>query len=184
MNRVAALLLVAVVSIGAWAQSSDFPPPPVGYSWVSCIETKSAFLKPDGWFFKKAGKEFGAFGYFFTKENIDKLGAFTTGLSVNVVKYVPAKSGAPAPDYAAAFIAEAAKSHKVLVEPWQKKFGPFHQFGVRTLVPDSKDGDFINHILAIGNEETGTVYSSRLNRLPSLGKQLGRSASQSSKSFS
>jgi hypothetical protein len=153
-----ALLLSSFVSIGALAQPAGFPPSPSGYSWVSCSATKSVFLKPDGWFFKKVGKESETWGYFFTKENIDKRGSFTTGLSVNVVPKVPAKSGVPAPDYAAGFIAAAAKANKVLVGPWQKKLGPFHQFGVRTLMPDPKRGDFINHMLAIGNEGTGTVY--------------------------
>ena len=158
MKLLIALLLSTIVSIGALAQPAGFPPPPIGYGWVSCTETKSVFPKPDGWFFKKVGKDSQTWGYFFTKENIDKLGSFSTGLSVNVVLDVQAKSGTPARDYAAAFVGEAAKANSVLVEPWQKKLGPFHQFGVRTLVPDSKRGDFINHILAIGNEETGTVY--------------------------
>ncbi|MFA5940485.1 MAG: hypothetical protein WC809_14095 [Sinimarinibacterium sp.] len=156
MNRLV-VVLAALLSFGAIAQS-EFPPPPAGYTWVNCPESKSAYLKPDGWFFKKVEKQSGTWGYFFTKENIDKQGAFTTGLSVNIVTKVPAKSGAPAPDYAAAFINEAAQANKMLVEPWHKKLGPFHQYGVRTLVSDPKGGDFITHMLAIGNEDTGTVY--------------------------
>jgi len=155
-------LFVLVLSLftyaSAVAKPSDFPAPPSGYSWVSCSETKSAFLKPDGWFFKEERKGSGTWGYFISKENIEKAGSFITGLSVNVIKDVPSKAHASAPDYAAAFIDEAAQTHKVVAAPWSKTLGPFHQFGVRTLVADPKGGDYITHTLAIGNEQTGTVY--------------------------
>ncbi|MDR2244635.1 MAG: hypothetical protein LBE15_04400, partial [Burkholderiales bacterium] len=38
------------------------PPPPDGYSWERQAETKSAFLKPDGWFYKKTKQDKG-WGY-------------------------------------------------------------------------------------------------------------------------
>lgn len=31
----------------------DLPPPPSGFSWQEVPELKAAFLKPNGWFFKR-----------------------------------------------------------------------------------------------------------------------------------
>jgi hypothetical protein len=42
------------------------PLPAKGYAWVNCTETKSAFLKPEGWFFKK-GKQGDIHGYIISR---------------------------------------------------------------------------------------------------------------------
>lgn len=149
------VLLSSLLFLPAFA--TDLPPAPKGFSWVSFEETKSAFLKPTGWFSKKA-KKGETWGYFITKENIDKTGKFNTGLTVNIIPNIQKKKGMPPTEYAAAFIQEGAKSRKVVKEPWQKNMGPFQSFGVVLLNKDNKGGDFITHNLAIGNDATGTIY--------------------------
>lgn len=149
------VLLSSLLFLPAFA--SDLPPAPKGFSWVSFDETKSAFLKPAGWFSKK-GKKGETWGYFITKENIDKTGKFYTGLTIYIISNIHQKKGMAPTEYAAAFIQEGAKSRKVIKEPWRKDMGPFQSFGVVLLNKDDKDGDFITHNLAIGNDATGTVY--------------------------
>jgi hypothetical protein len=52
--------------MSAVSLASELPLPPKGYAGVNCTETKSAFLKPNGWFFKK-GKQGDIHGYFITR---------------------------------------------------------------------------------------------------------------------
>jgi Tfp pilus assembly protein PilF len=137
-------------------QNSAFPAPSKGYNWVHCDETKSAFLKPDGWFFKKVKGDRGAWGYFISMQDIDKEGAFITGLSVNVIPGVPSKTHAS--DLAAAMDDEVARSSGVIKGPWHNNFGPFHQLGVEVIKSDVKNGDYVVHLLVIENDQTGTHY--------------------------
>ena len=101
-----------VISCSVYALVTKLPAPPVGYSWAVFEETKSAFLKPDGWFIKKM-KKGETRSYFITKENIDKTGEFITGLSVNIVSGIPKKKGMSPVKYAKEFIQSAAASRKV-----------------------------------------------------------------------
>lgn len=150
------ILLLVIISVHS-VIATELPPPPKGYSWVSCNETKSAFLKPVGWYFKK-GKKGDTWGYFITKELIDKEGSFTTGLTVNIMPDIPRKKGMSPTEYAEAYIREGTKYRKVVKSPWQNDMGPFHAYGVVLHNTDNKGGDFITHELAIGNDTTGTMY--------------------------
>lgn len=117
--------------------ATELPPAPKGYSWVRCDETKSAFLKPNGWFFKK-GKKGDTWGY--------------------VISNIPRKKDMLPTEYAAAFIQTGINNRKVIKEPWQNDMGPFQAYGVVLQNTDNKGGDFITHELAIGNDTTGTMY--------------------------
>lgn len=59
------LLFSAFLAMSAVSLATELPIAPKGNAWVNCAETKSAFLKPDGWFFKK-GKQDDIHGYFVT----------------------------------------------------------------------------------------------------------------------
>ncbi|EMK02344.1 MULTISPECIES: hypothetical protein [unclassified Leptospira] len=63
----------------------QLPNPPEGYQWLSLKEIKGFILKPKNYYFKTEVKG-GTIAYFVTKEDIDKLGRFKTGLSINVVR--------------------------------------------------------------------------------------------------
>jgi hypothetical protein len=149
------LFVGTMCSVGAL--DVQFPTPPGGYSWAAFEETKSAFLKPDGWFLKKT-KNGDTWGYFITKEDIDKEGKFVTGLTVNIIPDIPRKKGMSAGQYALTFIKTAAESKEVVKQPWANEMGPFKAYGVVLLNRDEQQGDFVTHNLAIGNEETGTLY--------------------------
>lgn len=140
------------------ATAAQTPPAaPDGYRWEHCPEIKGALLAPDGWHFKKKiGRD--TMAYFVSKENIDTAGEFTTGLSLNVVKNVDVVMQAPPSAYAKELIAEAAASSSVREAPWVKSQGPFRSHGVVITTPDLVKGDFVTHMLAIGNDSTGTLY--------------------------
>jgi len=158
MKFVLILTVFLLFSFGAsTAFATELPAPPKGYTWARCVETKSAFLKPKGWHFKKQQKG-DVWGYFISKENIDKTGSFKTGVSISVIPKIPAKKGMSANSYAKAFIDVAAKSRDTIRDPWTQNMGPFKGYGVVLLNRDENEGDFFTHNLAIGNEETGTVY--------------------------
>ncbi len=152
------LLVGAVCSV--CGLEVELPPPPGGYTWEVFEETKSAFLKPDGWYVKET-KHGSTLGYFITKEDIDQDGRFITGLTVYVMQDMARKQGMTAGQYALTFIktaAESKESKKVIKAPWAREMGPFKMHGVVLLNRDAEQGDFVTHNLMIGNDETGTVY--------------------------
>jgi hypothetical protein len=152
------LLVGAVCSV--CGLEVELPPPPGGYTWAVFEETKSAFLKPDGWYVKET-KQGSTLGYFITKEDIDQEGRFITGLTVFVMPDIARKQGMSADQYALTFIKTAAESKErkeVVKAPWAREMGPFKAYGVVLLNRDAEQGDFVTHNLMIGNEETGTVY--------------------------
>lgn len=153
MKQIFALLLFLTMT--ASAQQSALPEPPEGYAWQWCEEIKGGFLKPDGWFFKKAGKG-DTLGFFITKEDIDKEGKFLTGLTVNVLMDIPEKKNIKASDYAKLFREEARKTGD-FVREWNNVVGPFQAAGFLHEKED-KAGAFKVHNLLIANDKTGTVY--------------------------
>ena len=150
-----ATLVILLISFSAIA--TELPPPPSGYSWVSCNEIKGAFLMPQGWHFKK-GSQGDTLGYFITKENIDEKGEFFTGLSVNVIPNIPQKKGISPSDYADTYIKTASDEREIFKKPWASTMGPFQGYGVVLVNRDSQKGDYITHNLAIANDRTGTLY--------------------------
>lgn len=157
-KTVAFLAVLAITaSCPGGAADTELPAPPAGYSWASFTETKSAFLKPDGWFVKKALKG-DVWGYFITREDIDKSGAFTTGLTVNIMPGVPKKKGMSPTQCAKELVGVMAQSKEVLKKPWSTDLGPFKGYGVVLLNRDPQGGDYVTHHLAIGNDTTGTLY--------------------------
>ena len=97
-------------------------PPPPGFTWQEIPELKAAFLKPNGWFFKKEVQN-GTFAYFITKENIDTNGEFQTGLTVNVFQFKKDS----AVNHGKALIDSMASQHHV--ETFSRAFGPFKEVG-------------------------------------------------------
>ena len=84
MKLVPLVLLTLFVMLSVQSIAAvDVPPLAPGFTWQEIPELKAAFLKPNGWFFKREEQK-GTLAYFITKENIDKNGQFQTGLTVNV----------------------------------------------------------------------------------------------------
>lgn len=153
----ASLTTLVFLLITFSAIATELPPPPSGYSWVSCTEIKGAFLMPQGWHFKK-GSEGDTLGYFITKENINEIGEFFTGLSVNVIPNIPQENGMSPSAFADTYIKTASAQREVFKKPWVSTMGPFQGYGVVLVNRDSKKGDYMTHNLAIANDQTGTLY--------------------------
>jgi hypothetical protein len=140
-------LALALVCAGARAQQARLPEPPTGFHWERAPEIKGAFLVPHGWHFKSERKE-KAYGYFVSREDIDKTGEFLVGLSVNVM---PRLKDRRAVAYAQEFIAAYAEGKEVL-KSWDASMGPF--VGSGCLV---RDQTTTMHALMVGNPKTNTL---------------------------
>ena len=142
------LLLLAAAAVFA----ADPPPPkaPAGFAWKNVASIKAAFLLPDGWFFKEELRK-DVRGIFLSKENIDQRGKFDTGLTVNVFKN---KKDAPA--RARQYIAEQAQAGDV-VNLWEQENGALKLYGARLHITHDPPA-FTEHVLAIGNSKTDTLY--------------------------
>ena len=149
------IISLLFLSVAAITQESALPEPPKGYSWQWCEDIKGAFLKPDGWFFKKDAKG-DTLGIFITKEDIGKDSQFRTGLTVNVIRKVAEKKKIPASEHIRQFRDSARKSTKFIRE-WDTDMGPFKAVGF-LYEKQSKEGAYRVHNLLIANDKTGTVY--------------------------
>src|SRR5437588_4330869 len=83
--RTTKMLVFGSIVFATILLAMDLPPAPEGFTWQEIPELKAAFLKPNGWFFKREEQK-GTLAYFITKEDIDKNGQFQTGLTINVFR--------------------------------------------------------------------------------------------------
>jgi hypothetical protein len=139
----------------AVAQDPELPPPPKGYTWQKCPDIKGAFLRPNGWHFKKH-KQGDTLGYFITKENIKETGEFLTGMTVNVIPNIPKKKSMSPYKFAESY-RDAARTAVKFSKEWDKDMGPFRSLGF-VVDKQHEDGQFRVHHLLIANEKTGTLY--------------------------
>lgn len=144
-------LLLATLCFG-----QNAPPPPEGYSWKPILNGKSGLLVPDGWFFKfeKSGD---TSAYFVSKENIETEGEFLTGLSLNVIPDLAAKTGVKSSEYALVHMTEIAKRNEVL-EAVEKVTGGFKLFIFRFKSSKSDPGDTMVYNLYVCNDRTGALW--------------------------
>ena len=145
------LILTLILSSACLAEQPKLPAPPDNYSWKWCEDIKSAFLMPKGWHFKQMTKK-GTYCCFIIKEDIDKLGKFDTGLTVNVIKDIPSKSKMSPSQYAQEYVKQAEASKKVL-NKWTTVMGPFKAYGCLY----ASKGTMIHNLL-IANDKTGSMY--------------------------
>lgn len=149
MKRVVLFALFAALTVRT-VSAIDLPPAPPGFTWQEIPELKAAFLRPNGWFFKREEQK-GTLAYFITKEDIDKVGQFQTGLTVNVF-HLKKDS---AVERAKSMIDQmAAAKHG---EKWAKDAGPFKEFGCSYKDTDAS-GTTVVHSLAVANPKTNTLY--------------------------
>jgi hypothetical protein len=130
--------------------SMELPPPPSGFAWQEIPEIKAAFLRPNGWFFKREEQK-GTLAYFITKEDIDKNSKFDTGLTVNVFHL---KKDSAVERSAKLVDQLAADNH---VDKWAREIGPFREFGCSYKDTDP-GGTSIIHTLTVANPKTNTLY--------------------------
>jgi hypothetical protein len=128
----------------------DLPKPPSGFTWQEVPELKAAFLKPDGWFFKREENK-GTQAYFVTRENLDQKGEFETGLTVNVFRLKQDS----AVDRGKALIDRIASTKHG--KQWTQSAGPFQEFGCLSKDTDAS-GTIVMQSLAVANPKTNTLY--------------------------
>ncbi len=157
MKNIISLLACVFLTSQAFCEL-ELPPAPKGYSWVNILKDQSALLKPDGWFFKENHPK-GTDAYFVTKEDIDKKGGFSTGLSLNVIYNIDKKAKVSPSKYAYATIQEMKKSiaDEVLLTD-VKKNGPFVNFVCRIKDQKPNEENVIIHYFYVANDETGTLW--------------------------
>jgi len=146
-----------IIAIDHAGGDLDLPEPPPGFTWQQAPDIKGAILKPDGWYFDT---EFDGddYGYFISREPNAPPDGFDTGLTLNVITDVPSKTGVTASTYAAAFIEGGGSEFQMIGEPFSGKRGPYESHGALFQVADPGRGDFKAHMVAIANDQTGTVY--------------------------
>lgn len=91
----------------------DLPVPPDGYSWVEFKEGRRAFLRPTGWYVKTQ-LEGDVSTLFISKEDVEQLGRYRTGLSVSVIEHVKQQAGMSPSRFAERSMATTTASKEVL----------------------------------------------------------------------
>lgn len=145
------MLLTLLAALFAYpGPATDLPAPPAGFAWQEIPELKAAFLRPNGWFFKREeGK--GTLAYFITRESIENGGEFQTGLTVNVFLHKKDSAVESARYYVDQL---TAKKHG---EKWARDVGPFKEFGCLTKDTDAS-GTTVVQTLMVANPKTNTLY--------------------------
>lgn len=130
----------------------------MGFHWQPLPEVKAAMLLPYTWNYK-AETSRDAQAYFLTREKIVAGGLFQTGVSLNVVRQMMAKSKQSAAAYAQAFSTRTGHGagQQVLGQE-SKTQGPLRMFGVRYRVANGAAGSKIVQQWAIANTTTDTFY--------------------------
>jgi hypothetical protein len=170
MRVISLLIFLAALFVHA-VPATEHPVPPPAFTWQEIPELKAAFLRPEGWFFKRE-EDKGTLAYFITKESIANGGEFQTGLTVNV--FLRKKDDAV--EAAKYYIDQwAAKKH---ADKWSKGVGPFKEFGCLVKDTDSS-GTTISQMLMVANPRTNTLYlfifespESEWNPAWKIGKQI------------
>lgn len=131
---------------------------PVGYNWQLLPEVKAAVLRPYVWNYQaEASRD--AQAYFVTRERIVPGGQFQTGLSLNVVRKMTARTKQSAGAYAQSFSARTGRgAGQQVLEQESKTQGPLRLFGVRYRTASGAAGPKIIQQWAIANTSTDTFY--------------------------
>jgi len=156
MKKILILLSIVLCSLQAGAELK-LPPAPEGYQWIKILNGKSALLQPNGWFLKDAHPK-DTDAYFVTKEDIDKLGKFSTGLSLNVLYKIDKKTGRPPSEYAQSMVKNmSATGTREVVWSSTDKAGPFVRVMCQVRDKHPEGNSFI-HYLFVANDQTGTLW--------------------------
>jgi hypothetical protein len=136
------------------------PAAPDAFTWRQLREINAVVLMPAGWHFKRVDdtKGIAAVAYFVTVEDIDAVGKFYTGLSLNVLT-ARNRSEDAEPVAKAKITADCAeRSLHTPVKPlWEITEGVFHHYGCLSRVSGTAGPIIIDHRLVV-NTRTKTMY--------------------------
>lgn len=142
------------------AKEADRPPAPAGFSWQELEGMGGSVLLPKGWFFSKHSTRDAAVCQV-TQEDSAKGKGFLTGLTVNVIRDVKAKSKADAFLYSAYYVDGYRKGAKTFGDPKIDKADGFDRIvcEVENKLPGAaKDVVFHVRLMTLSNKETDTLY--------------------------
>jgi hypothetical protein len=150
-------LVVLLFSFAFALNAGDsLPSTPSGYSWQRLPSGKSALLKPDGWYFKQGWKG-QADAVVLAREDIDKTGAYKTGLTLSCMRQIPKRTGQLPSAYAQSLVEAAAANHKLL-ERSKSAQGPFRSVRFRFVETSaSKESTTVCYLL-VANDKTGSLF--------------------------
>jgi hypothetical protein len=152
------LLLAYPVAAQTPAPATAPAEAPMGFHWQPLPEVKAFMLLPYTWNYK-AETSRDAQAYFLTRERIVPGGQFQTGVSLNVVRQMTAKSKQAAAAYAQSFSAKSGHgAGQQMLAQENKTQGPLRLFGVRYRVANSGVDAKIIQQWAIANTTTDTFY--------------------------
>jgi hypothetical protein len=129
------------------------PAPPEGFSWQKLDEIKAAALLPKGWYFKKEEKK-GTLAYFITQEDIDKVGKYETGLTIQVFRQPQPNT---AEEMARALIG-GYNQKKELLKAWKTSAGIMSGWGYQARTQSANGAVTMVHGVILSNPNTKTFY--------------------------
>lgn len=142
-------------------KDESLPSPPDGFCWVDLEEIGGACLKPKEWHFSKRFYDKEAL-YWLTKEELSPEGEFLTGLTIQVSRSVPERTGRDPSVYAMDHLTEYGKDIENLeVFPIVQLSGGFWRVGAtfrKDMTVAGKARPFIIHKTIFANDTTGTLY--------------------------
>ncbi|HEX8328513.1 MAG TPA: hypothetical protein VF629_13300 [Hymenobacter sp.] len=154
------LILATVVAQPVAAQRYDakLATSPAGYSWQPLPKNKAAALLPTGWYYKAEAQK-GATTYYLTQEEIGESGEYQTGLSLQVVRKVAAKTNRRAPAYAEFLMLRTGFGPgQQVLDKTASVEGKMHRRAVRYRdAPPNADARVV-YQMALANAKTDTLY--------------------------
>ena len=136
------------------------PPAPSGYTWVKILEDQSdrcAVLKPQGWFFRQEHHD-DTDAYFITKEDIEKSGSFSTGLTLNVIYDVEKRAKLRPSKYVKRLISGLRKRADKVLYSSKRSQKPLYMRWLRIRTTKPSKEAVVSHFFYVGNDKTGTVW--------------------------
>lgn len=156
-HRLRLLLLLAATFLLAGHLAAEPPPPaPEGFAWVSCKPMQGTFLKPRGWHVLEEEKG-GTLACFITREKIVPPGGFDTGVTINLIKDVPAKTNLRPSDYAARYIQVLEQKYALLKKVGSTR-GAFDHLAVEFISQDGGAAPIHMWHILVANNRTGSLH--------------------------
>lgn len=149
MRKAITVLFMLLASSAAGQE--NVPTPPSGYSWVRLSPLRAMFLQPDGWHFKSEQRA-SARAFFISRENIDEVGEFLVGLTINVLR--PQET---ATDAATRLMGQYMDRGEVL-RMRELARGPMSGY-VASIRKRGSGGPLMLHVMTIANPKTNVLYA-------------------------
>lgn len=161
MRHLVTIAVVLITATGLLADQPKLYKPPPGFEWQECEGARLWILKPKEWFFKYGSKK-DTETFALSKENIDKEGAFRTGLTVNYVTDLSQRAKVTATQYAEQFAKIAIREHERIGPAIVKTidvpdYGPVRFFIFRIRI-DEPPEPLVMHNVIVADDKTDCLH--------------------------